>query len=388
MEPFRYRGRVPSSKSLFIRALVAASYGNELEVDGRADSDDIERTRSGLRSLLSGEQADCGDGGAVLRFLTARASRLSGTHSLTGSSRLLSRPMDELVESLATLGVEVEVSASGVTVTSRGWEGVDVEVDCTRSSQFASALLINSWGLEQSLRIHVGNLAGSAGYWEMTRSCVSQLGMQLTELDDGVAVAPQQEVASGRYEVEPDMSSAFAVAALGAVSGEAHLEGWPSASMQPDARFPDLLAAMGVTINIADDTLSVGRAPKLAGIHVDLGSSPDLFPVLGVLAGLAAGRSTLAGAPQLRHKESDRIAKVTELLTAMGRDVHERDDGIVVSGPVPTAGLPFSFDADHDHRMAMAAAVARQAGVPVTITGADTVTKSFAGFWDVVGWRP
>ncbi len=384
---FSYRGTLPGSKSLFIRALVAGSYAPDLKVDGHGDSDDVALARDGLDSVMKGDDIDCGDAGTVLRFLALRASRVPGEHALVGSTRLFSRPMAELQQVLGGLGVSTDLGDRRLTVRSDGWGARAVTVDCSRSSQFASGLLANCWGLDAPLSITMENLSASQGYWEMTLDVVRRLGMDVQIEGDRVLVPKGQSVTAASYEVEVDMGCAFAVAAVAAVAGEAMIEDFPSVSLQPDARFVELLAEMGATIGFESGALRVGKAPELEGIDVHLGGSPDLFPVMGGLGGVAAGVSELRGAPQLRFKESDRIAKVTELVLGIGRDVDTREDGVRISGDAGPTG-PFSFDADQDHRMAMAAAVARSAGTPVTITGGESVAKSFGSFWNILGWRP
>lgn len=383
---FSFRGTVGGSKSLFIRALVAASYHPSLEIVGTADSADVTAATSGLQALAAGEPADCSDGGAVLRFLALRASRLVGEHVLVGSDRLFSRPISELRQVVESLGAFTELGRRRLVIRSDGWAASQVAVDCRRSSQFASGVLVNAWGLESPLTIELQGMRHSRGYWDMTQGLVGRLGMEVTGDGDVVTVPAGQEITADRFEVELDMGSAFAVAAVAAVSGEATIEGFPTDSLQPDARFPGLLADMGAEVEVGGGELRVARRP-LRGLAVDLGGAPDLFPVLAALAATADGGSDLGGAPQLRHKESDRIAKVGELVSGMGRAVEVRDDGLTI-GSDRRAAAPFTFDADHDHRMAMAAAVARCAGAPVTITGGDTVDKSFGRFWDIVGWRP
>jgi 3-phosphoshikimate 1-carboxyvinyltransferase len=383
----RFRGTLPGSKSLFIRALVAGSYAPELEVTGHSDSEDVALARRGLRSLRDGGVIECGDAGAVLRFLALRASRLPGEHALVGSERLFSRPLTELRHTLGGLGAATDLEDRRLVVRSEGWDAAEVIVDCSRSSQFASGVLANCWGLAGPLTLGVENLSLSRGYWDMTVDVVQRLGMDLQVHGDRVLVPPRQLVTATSYEVEVDMGCAFAVAAVATVDGEATIEDFPSVSLQPDARFVELLAQMGAAISFESGALRVGKASRLSGIDVHLGGSPDLFPVMAALAGAAGGNSRLGGAPQLRYKESDRVAKTAELVSGMGRQVEVRDDGIHISGATGPAER-FTFNADQDHRMAMAAAVAHHAGAPVTITGAESVAKSFGGFWDIVGWRP
>src|SRR5262249_33244440 len=106
-------------------------------------------------------------------------------------------------------------------------------------------------------------------------------------------------------------------------------------------------------------------------------------PALAVLATQAQGVTTIRGAAELRVKESDRIAQVAKSLSAMGGDVKELPDGLVIRGPSELRGA--RIDAMGDHRIAMSFAVAGLAaqGEPV-IEGAQWADISFPGFYELL----
>ena len=104
------------------------------------------------------------------------------------------------------------------------------------------------------------------------------------------------------------------------------------------------------------------------------------------LCALAEGNSELYGAPQLVYKESDRIAKMKELLSATGRTVETTNDGVKIGGKFSPGEI--LFDPDHDHRLAMAAGVLMLAGVPIRLKHPQVTDKSFPGFWPAIGVRP
>ena len=106
-----------------------------------------------------------------------------------------------------------------------------------------------------------------------------------------------------------------------------------------------------------------------------------------MLCAFAEGDSVLFGAPQLSHKESNRIESTAELVRQMGRSVTLRDDGMIVHGRDRKLGIPsitIDFDTCEDHRLAFAAAVAREAGAPINILYPEVVSKSFPEFWDLL----
>ena len=114
---------------------------------------------------------------------------------------------------------------------------------------------------------------------------------------------------------------------------------------------------------------------------IDCQNVPDLVPVLSVLAALTPGVTRFENAGRLRIKESDRLAAVTAMLTALGGDVQEQPEGLIVTGRQRLAGG--TVDSVNDHRIAMSAAIAAiGCEGPVTIRGAQAVNKSYPGFWD------
>jgi 3-phosphoshikimate 1-carboxyvinyltransferase len=125
--------------------------------------------------------------------------------------------------------------------------------------------------------------------------------------------------------------------------------------------------------------VTVEQAP-LRAFEWDASDAPDLVPALAVLACGAPGESRITGVGRLRHKESDRVAALVDLIRALGGAAEARADALLVSGARLAGG---AVRTRHDHRMAMAASVAAlvtDAGV--TIDDAACVSKSYPGFFD------
>jgi 3-phosphoshikimate 1-carboxyvinyltransferase len=107
----------------------------------------------------------------------------------------------------------------------------------------------------------------------------------------------------------------------------------------------------------------------------------DEVPILAVLGTCIAGGIRFTGASDLRKKESDRIATVTEGLRRMGASVSEWEDGFEVDGPVTLRGA--EVDSHGDHRIAMAfACAALSARGESRILGAHAVDVSFPEFFE------
>ena len=106
------------------------------------------------------------------------------------------------------------------------------------------------------------------------------------------------------------------------------------------------------------------------------------MPPLAAHAALRNGRTRIVNAGRLRIKESDRLAAVTQVLSAMGARVEEGPDSLTITGQEQLAG-GVTVDSHNDHRIAMMAAIAATCcEKPVTITGAECVKKSYPDFWE------
>jgi len=126
---------------------------------------------------------------------------------------------------------------------------------------------------------------------------------------------------------------------------------------------------------------SVTVAPaKLRGIQIDATNTPDLVPVLAVVASVAEGETLIVNAGRLRLKESDRLRSVSETLLALGANIRENDDGLIIKGVKALRGGTVTSFSDHRIVM-MAAAASAVCKKPITINVAEAVTKSYPGFF-------
>jgi 3-phosphoshikimate 1-carboxyvinyltransferase len=393
-DEFYFRGRIPSSKSILNRLLVLRFFEPGLEIiGGDSEADDVMKMKGALAQLKAGEIADCGAAGTTLRFLALLASRYPGTHKLKGSARLFARPQSEITRLLQQLGCKVDWESELLTITGQGWviPEAGVRIDRAISSQFASALILSAWGLNSPLQVFFEGDFVSEGYFDMTLQLVKRCGMnwELSADKRSLTIPAGEMVNTRKIEAESDLSSAFAIAAFAALSGEALFEAWPESSLQPDRVFADILREMGCGVehNSSSKIFKIQKpsSGRLKAITKDLRDCPDLFPVLAILCGFAEGSSTLFGAPHLVHKESSRIEKSLELLRLIGVQARAIEGGLEIQGREATMNeKPFEFDPADDHRLAMAAAVARAAGASPQILHPEVVNKSFPEFWSII----
>jgi 3-phosphoshikimate 1-carboxyvinyltransferase len=368
------RIRVPGSKSVAQRALIVASRKGGT-VRNVPESADIERLCEGLRALgyrvedapgertvsggLSDREAeiDVGDNGTAARCLTALAALRPVRTVIDGSKRLRRRPMAPLCAALRELGAEVEGDEFPIAV--RGpLEGGTVRISTDLSSQFATALILMVDRVS-GLRV---NVLGKRSFAYVS-----------------LTAFVQRDFASP-YAVEPDFSSAAALAMAAATTGgDLLLEGLSLSSPQPDARLCPFLNKAGARVTEEDEGIRVRGGGPLVGVRADISNCPDLAPLLGVLGALSEGETVVSGAPHLKYKESDRIASTVALIRALGGDAEPGEDGFRVRGGRPLRKATLSSAGDH--RVAMAAGVLALSVPGVTVTGAEAVGKSYPGFF-------
>ena len=107
----------------------------------------------------------------------------------------------------------------------------------------------------------------------------------------------------------------------------------------------------------------------------------DEIPILAVAALAAEGTSVIRDAAELRVKETDRLAVMARQLKAMGAQLEETDDGLVIPGGQQLRGAV--VDSETDHRVAMSLAVAALvASGETTIQRSDAAAVSYPGFWN------
>lgn len=381
-----FDGNIAASKSLFNRALIVQSFCPPLQLLGESESDDVRFMQKALTELHSRKDLYCGFAGTTLRFLAFRCSREKGQFVLSGEPRLFARPQRELVKLLSQLGSEVRLKDDRLEIDSLGWKlrGDGVFIDGSESSQFASGVLLNTWNLDKDFFFSVSGDLVSEAYFRMTLELVRSFGLIVEQNASDFFVKAGQKPMGKSYEVEADVSSAFAVAALAVFKGPARIRNFPRQSLQPDVFFISCLSQMGVEVKQTDSGLVISPPRELKALTADLKNSPDLFPVLAVLCAFADGPSQISGVAHLRFKESDRLAKSVELLHLLGAEMQVVDDVVTITPPAASAALKVRhFHPDKDHRMAMAAGVAMAAGAKIDLEQPEVVSKSFPEFWSL-----
>jgi 3-phosphoshikimate 1-carboxyvinyltransferase len=397
--------RVPASKSLTQRALVAAALaGRGSTVRDPLDAEDPRLLFDALRKAgfrlvwgadaitaqgrdpIEGATLDLGNNGTGVRFLLAQLAALPGSWVVDGSERLRQRPIAPLVGALRQLGARIE-PAEGfalslpLRVAGRPLPGGRVALDASASSQFVSALLLLGAVLPEGLSVRLAAPPPSRPYLDLTAEVLAAFGAPPVRSDDGAAWSVRgNALAPAEFTVEGDWSAAvFPMAAAAVAGGEVEVVGVRRESRQGDGAALGILARAGCRIRESSRGVVVG-GPATAPLEADLRDAPDLFPALAVLVASVGGR--LTGLAGLAAKESDRLAVMTRHLTTLGFAV-EAGAAWFVGGGGGSRRSPggHALDPAGDHRVAMALAVAGCAVPGVQIADPGCVAKSWPGFW-------
>ncbi len=393
--PAKLQGTItpPPSKSQAHRLLIAAALAEGKSViQNISRSQDMEATlrcltelgaeyeRAGEKLTLRGlggnpmspmgrmalPRLDCGESGSTLRFLIPVALAVRGGGIFTGQGRLMERPQGPYFDLFEEKGISYEQKGGTLTVQGRLEAGV-YRLPGNVSSQFVTGLLYALPLLEGDSKIMLTTDLESRDYVEMTLRALEAYGVKGHWMDERTLAVPGWQTYKARdLAVEADWSQAGFWYAAKALGNAVEVTGMDPHSSQGDK------AIEKYYVNLSEP----------GDMTIDVSGCPDLVPPLAAMAALREGTTYLVNAARLRMKESDRLAAVSDVLCKLGATVEEGPDFLAIRGLLTLPGGA-EVDAYNDHRIAMMAAIAAtRCERPVTLTGAESVNKSYPNFWE------
>lgn len=422
--PLRGTLKVPGDKSISHRALMLSALAvGTSHISGLLEGEDVLATAAAMRAMgahieRNGEGSwtvhgvgvgglmqpsgalDMGNSGTSTRLLMGLVASHRLTATFIGDASLSKRPMGRVIDPLSQMGAEFTASPGGMLpLMVRGLvPAIPISYRLpVASAQVKSAVLLaglNIAGITEVIepvptRDHSERMLRGFGA-DLTVD-VDADGVRHIRLMGEAELQPQQ------IEVPGDPSSAafFVVAALITPGSEVTVT---HVGMNPTRTgIYKMLQAMGADLTYSNER-EVGGEPVaditarhsvLRGIDVPPDVAPsmiDEFPVFFVAASMAQGRTTTSGLDELRVKESDRLALMATGLKAIGAQVEEREDGLIING---SGGEPLEGGATVtsalDHRIAMSFAVAGQNCYhAVTVDDVSPIATSFPTFEDIL----
>ncbi|MFI6176170.1 3-phosphoshikimate 1-carboxyvinyltransferase [Nonomuraea sp. NPDC051191] len=394
--------RLPGSKSVTNRALLLAALADGPGVVRQAlRSRDADLMVSALRALgatltavrettdavdwevtpgpvSGGARIDAGLAGTVMRFVPPMAALADGPVFFDGDPYARRRPMGPILDALRVLGARIDNDALPFTI-SGPLTGGEVTIDASGSSQFVSGLMLTAARFEKGVTIrHVGPPVPSQPHIEMTVHMLREAGVRVDDAERDVWRVEPGPIAARDMTVEPDLSNAapFLAAAL-VTGGTVTVPGWPPETTQPGDALRGLLTTMGATVTRDGDDLLVTGTGEVKGLDADLHEVGELTPTIAALAALATTPSRIRGIGHLRGHETDRLAALATEINALGGDVEETADGLLIRPRPLHGGVFHSYD---DHRMATAGAVIGLAVPGVEVENIATTAKTLPEF--------
>ncbi len=332
---------------------------------------------------------DVGNAGTVMRFLPPVSAFAKGLINFDGDPRSHERPVGPVIKAMEDLGILVNhnnqyrlpitINASGKVL------GGKVEIDATNSSQFVSALMLIGARCENGLEIiNIATTTPSLPHIDMTINCLADYGIKV-ESGEGSWKISQQEFKGIEKTIEPDLSNAapFLAAAI-ITNGIITIRHWPKNTSQAGDKLREIFSQMGAEIELTDSGLTVTGTGKIKGIEIDLHEVGELTPSIAALASLASTPSHLKNIGHLRLHETDRLSALATEINALGGEVIEEKDNLIINPKPLRSGIFHTYD---DHRMATAGAMLGLTIKDIQVENIETTKKTlpdFVGLWQSI----
>jgi 3-phosphoshikimate 1-carboxyvinyltransferase len=189
------------------------------------------------------------------------------------------------------------------------------------------------------------------------------------------------EYQPSRFDVPSDFSTAALILSAGALAGDKlKVKGLNFSLPQGDSQIIEIMRRMGCKVKAdnARGEIAVEGAERLEGGEFDLADTPDLLPVVSILALKARSPVKITGVAHARVKETDRVANIARELVKLGARVDEFHDGLMISAPKRLKNA--SLEAYNDHRLFMAFTIASMMTERSVVAGAESVDVSYPNF--------
>jgi len=249
------------------------------------------------------------------------------------------------------------------------------------SSQFVSSLLLTSVRADSPTRIEIIGRQVSKPYIDATITTMDRFGAKVSGSADTILSVDPGSYKGTTFRIPSDFSSAAMVMAAGVITGnEVIIEGLDFRLPQGDSKIIDIIRKMGGRIEIDTDKgeAKIYGCEVLNGGHFELTDSPDLLPVVSVLALKACSSVYIEGIAHARLKETDRVANISQELVKLGVSVKEESDKMRINAPETLRNA--NLDAHDDHRLFMAFTIASMLTNKSEVNGAESVDVSYPQF--------
>lgn len=404
------RGSVnlPSSKSYSIRSILIAACGGSSRIEHVSSCDDVKaafRAARYLGSTIKFQGKNCisvslkkdsvskssrlniGESGTVLRFVLPLAAIMKRKAIIEGEGTLKDRPNRHLVETLRMMGCKVngkgKTHTIPIIIKGGNLSCGSFRIDGTLSSQFVSALLIACPLIPGNTKIFIkGRKIVSIDYIKMTLSVLKRSGINIQQVSDRAFFVKGNQKYKGlkKFQIPSDYGlAAFWMVAGSLLKSDLFLRGYFDRKLiQADDAIIPILRKMGVSFEQTKKYLGIKGPFIIRGGSFSLKNSPDLLPILAVLALFARSKTRFYDIAHARIKESDRIGDLRQELLKVGARIIEKKGELIVY-PQDRYNANVVLDSRGDHRLAMAFAILGLK-IGTRVKNIDCSSKSYPDF--------
>ena len=354
-----------------------------VKIEQTADKITVEGSGGKYKPIES--ELNVGESGVGMNFLSAAANLSDKPIVITGSKRLMERPIGEVINGMRQLGCKIDyLDKEGfppVKIYGGGIRGGQAVIKGSKTSQYFSAITISSPYAQMSVTLNCIDEMTEKPYFDISLQMMSEFGVNVVNKNYKQIIIPSGKKYSGReITVEGDYSSAsFFFLAAAICKSKVTISGLRTDTKQGDNAFLNLIEKMGCKVSQTKDKISV-EGGELAAIEQDMSNIPDLMPPMAIAAAFAKGRSQLTNIGHLRLKECDRLAVMASELNKMGVSAECDENSLTIEGTRQAHGA--KIDPHNDHRIAMSFAAAGLAVGQQIIENENCVAKSFPDFWE------
>ncbi len=362
----------------------------KMGIDIENNGDSVIVHGNGLYGLKKPEDIlDCGNSGTTTRLISGLLSAQNFDVTLTGDESIKKRPMKRIMDPLSHMGADIRsLEGNGcapLAITGKKLYGIHY-TSRVASAQVKSAILLAGLYAEGETKVTEPYI--SRNHSEIM---LKYFGADVTTEGTTASIRPAKELYGSRIDVPGDISSAaFFIAAGLLIPGSEILIKHVGINPTRDGILT-VCRDMGADITLLNKNNGSGeptadilvKTSTLCGTEIGGAIIPTLIdelPIIAAMACFAEGETIIRDAGELKVKESNRIEVMVKNLSAMGADVTETEDGMIIRGGNPLHGAV--IDSRLDHRIAMTFAVAGLCADGETqIKGAECVNISYPGFY-------
>ncbi len=331
------------------------------------------------KTVFKSVKFDFKESGSTMRFMLPIAAALGVDAEFIGGGNLLSRPIKPIFDLLKNGGVTVDKNR-----ISGKFKCGNYEIESGVSSQFISGTIMVLCLIDGESKLILKGKPVSTDYIKMTVEVFKSFGADITEIEGGYLIKGKSDVnkcPTDKVYIEGDWSAAANFLVAGAIGGEVEVCGLSLNSTQGDKAILDVLKNCGASVVCHDNAIRITQN-GLKSFDYYAENTPDIVPILCVLAAYCKGETHIYGVNRLKFKESDRLCAIFDFLNKAQIAVKYFDDTLVIEGGTPIGG---EFNSFNDHRIAMCEAVlVCYAKGNSEIDDIECVKKSYPDFFEAL----